>query len=212
MDKISIKINNIIDKIRNKHRKVNHIQIGKNSNLAHHCEVKNTIIGNRTSIGRYTKIQDSVIGNYCSISWDVSIGALNHPMSRISTNAFTYRKMFGIVKENKEIYNMKTIIGNDVWIGCNAVILAGVTVGDGAVIAAGAIVTKDVEPYSVVGGVPAKHIKYRFDKKTIKELEKLKWWELDDEMIKKNISLFEKDLNNDILEKIKEIKNKEHFY
>ncbi len=72
------------------------------------------------------------------------------------------------------------VIGNDVWIGQNAVIMDGVHVGDGAIVAAGAVVTKDVPPYAIVGGVPARVIKYRFDAGTIKELSELKWWELSD--------------------------------
>jgi len=70
-------------------------------------------------------------------------------------------------------------IGHDVWIGANAVIMRGVKIGNGAVIAAGAIVNKDVEPYSIVGGVPARHLKYRFDKETIERLLKSEWWNLD---------------------------------
>lgn len=93
-------------------------------------------------------------------------------------------------------------IGNDVWIGYRAIIPVNVTVGDGAVIAAGAVVTKDVPPYAVVGGVPAKVIKYRFSQDVIEKLLDLRYWDRPDEEIKKNINLFQKedlsieDLNN----------------
>ncbi|MGL9729055.1 virginiamycin A acetyltransferase [Enterococcus sp. DIV0756] len=79
------------------------------------------------------------------------------------------------------------IIGNDVWIGYEATILSGVTIGDGAIIGAKAVVTKDVPAYSVVGGVPAKKIKHRFDSETIQKLQQLKWWDWPDEKIRQAI-------------------------
>ena len=87
------------------------------------------------------------------------------------------------------------VIGNDVWIGYEALILAGVTVGDGAIIAAHAVVTKDVPPYTIVGGVPAKPIRKRFDDDTIAALEKLRWWDWDEERIRENLSAIQ---NGDI--------------
>lgn len=82
----------------------------------------------------------------------------------------------------------KLKIGNDVWIGYEAVILSGVTVGDGAIIGTRAVVTKDVPPYTIVGGVPAKPIRKRFDEDTIKKLEALCWWDFDTEKIARNIA------------------------
>ena len=79
------------------------------------------------------------------------------------------------------------VIGNDVWIGYEAVILSGVTIGDGAVIGSRAVVTKDVEPYTIVGGVPAKPIRKRFDEQTIEKLEKIGWWDWSEEQIRQNI-------------------------
>ena len=87
------------------------------------------------------------------------------------------------------------VIGNDVWIGYEALILAGVTVGDGAIIAGRAVVTKDVPPYTIVGGVPAKPIRKRFNDDTIAALEKLRWWDWDEERIRENLSAIQ---NGDI--------------
>ena len=88
------------------------------------------------------------------------------------------------------------IIGNDVWIGAKSTIMSGVKIGDGVIIAAGALVTKDVEPYSVVGGNPAKHIKYRFDEEQIVDLLKIKWWEWNEDMIKEEaMLLWSRDIN-----------------
>ena len=87
------------------------------------------------------------------------------------------------------------VIGNDVWICANAIILSGVTIGDGAVIANGAIVTRDVEPYSVVAGNPAKHIKYRFNPDIIAELLQIKWWNWPENLLREQVHLL---LNSDI--------------
>ena len=86
-----------------------------------------------------------------------------------------------------------TNIGDDVWVGAGSIIMAGVTIGDGAIIAAGSVVTKDVPPYAIVGGVPAKILRYRFDEGVRKALLKLKWWNLPEEVLKQNIELFQKE-------------------
>lgn len=83
------------------------------------------------------------------------------------------------------------IIGNDVWIGAYVNIIEGITIGDGAIIAAGSVVTQDVPPYAVVGGVPAKVIKYRFEQDIIEQLKKIEWWNKDQKWLKKNAHLFD---------------------
>ena len=127
-------------------------------------------------------------------------------MDFISTHAFTYRKQFDIVEEDIMLKHPITNIGNDVWIGCGAIILSGVTIGDGAIIGAGAVVTKDVEPYTIVAGVPAKVLKTRFEKEISDKLIKLKWWELEDEKLKKAIKLFQKPITNDDIRYLEEMK------
>lgn len=97
------------------------------------------------------------------------------------------------------------------WVGCDAIILPGVNVGDGAVIEAGAVVTKDVSPYEVVGGCPAHHINMRFPEEIVELLEDIKWWDRDDEFMRNNMDLFapENDITNDkeILNRLKTIEN-----
>ena len=90
------------------------------------------------------------------------------------------------------------VIGNDVWIGYEAVILSEVTVGDGAIIGARAVVTKDVPPYAIVGGIPARYIRRRFDEKTVTKLMELKWWEWSDEKIKENLSAIQSGRINEL--------------
>ena len=187
-------------------------RLGYMCNVTHHVELQNSTIGKRTSIGRYTKMTDADIGAYCSISWDVSIGARSHPMERITGHAFTFQKQFGIVESDiPRMETERTKIGNDVWIGCNAVIMAGLTVGNGAVIGAGTIVTHDVDPYTIVCGVPGRVIRKRFSDVEIQALQELEWWNFPDPVLKENIGWFQKPLDIEIITKLKEIKDREKF-
>ena len=132
-----------------------------------------------------------IIGKFCMIASDVSfiMNGANHLTESISTYPFA---IFGNGWKNAmdgKTYPQKgdINIGNDVWIGYNATIMAGVTIGDGAIIATNSTVVKDVEPYTIVGGNPASEIKKRFSEKTIKKLLELKWWNWNIEKITKNI-------------------------
>jgi acetyltransferase-like isoleucine patch superfamily enzyme len=130
------------------------------------------------------------VGSFCSISANVTIllGG-NHRGDWITTFPFNVIfKEFTHIKGHPSS-NGDVIIGNDVWIALNTLILSGVTIGDGAIIAANSVVTKDVEPYTIVGGNPAKKIKNRFDDKTIEDLLKIKWWDWELEKIKSTIPL-----------------------
>lgn len=148
------------------------------------------------------------IGAFCSINSSVKLGTEgNHPLNFVTTHPILYHQKYDFFDNTKlyidlKDYNKKITIGNDVWIGARAIILPGVTIGDGAVVAAGAIVTKDIPPYAIVGGVPAKIIKYRFEKKIVEALLKIKWWEWDDKKIKKSSALF-LDIEKFILEHYK---------
>lgn len=133
------------------------------------------------------------VGRYTSIGPNVIIGEKEHPTSWLSCSPFQYsktwrEKYFGLSDMpefeksivRKELPpNIPVVIGNDVWIGANVLIRCGVTVGDGAICAAGSVISKDVPPYAIVGGVPAKLIRMRFAQDTVRRLQKIAWWKYD---------------------------------
>ncbi|WP_339112888.1 CatB-related O-acetyltransferase [Thioclava sp. GXIMD2076] len=145
-----------------------------------------------SSLGSFSFTQSGLsmphsVGRYCSISFNVKLMRGDHPLHHISTHLFTYRKYY----EKHLLRDFQSApatvparevrgpvkVGNDVWIGQDVLIRNGITIGDGAVVAAGSVVVKDVPPYAIVGGNPAKVIRYRFDEDLIEILSKLKWWE-----------------------------------
>lgn len=138
-------------------------------------------------VGRNTLVQNAQIGAFCSISEGCNIGMPSHPSNMVSTSPVFLAGNNSLKKNFESIpYQScpKTIIGNDVWIGANAKIKSGLVIGDGAIIAAGAMITKDVPDYAVMGGVPARIIKYRFDEMTCKSLKSIAWWNYSEDRIK----------------------------
>ena len=158
-------------------------QLGERVHVLDHCILNNVSIDQYSYIGRNSLIQNAAIGAYCSIANDVMIGMGNHPVDHFSTSPLFYRvrNTFGLslVKQDMNFAEYQPIkVGNDVWIGCRATVLDGVTIGDGAIIAAGAVVTKDVAPYAIVGGVPARVIRSRFSEETAANIASSQWWRL----------------------------------
>ena len=148
----------------------------------------------RSSIGRYSYVSrncfvtDTGIGSFTSIAADCYIGGTPHTMEWVSTSP-VFHKWGNILRRNFsrhefEIF-IRTTIGNDVWIGTGAMIRAGVTIADGAVIGMGSVLTKDVGPYEIWAGNPARFIRKRFDDETIERLQKSRWWEKEDSEIEK---------------------------
>lgn len=186
-----------------------------NSKVGEHCFVLDgtrfcySELGDYSYISRNSNIFSTKIGKFCSISWNVSIGPANHDYSRFTSHPILCASRFGMINKGEEYYNQykgEITIGNDVWVGCNALILrniGGLMIGDGAVIGANAIVTKNVPPYSIVVG-RNQILKYRFGDEIIAELLKLQWWNLPYDFIKNNIGLFSQ---NPSLEKIELIKS-----
>lgn len=176
--------------------------VGLNRNLpkdfifAHPSGIKRAQIGQQVELGAYSYIVSGylcgvTIGNYCSFGRDVQVGRQSHPIEWVSTSPFTYMKSEHILQadipehiSHKPSFThqspatklKKTLIGHDVWIGDSAAILPGVKIGTGSIIAACSVVTKDVEPYSIVAGNPARKIRNRIDSKYIQSLLESKWW------------------------------------
>lgn len=147
-----------------------------------------------------------IIGKFCSIACGAKFvfNSANHTLSSFSTYPFPiFFEEWGLDMKNvAAAWDNKgdIVIGNDVWIGYEAVIMAGVTIGDGAIIGTRAVVTKDVPPYTIVGGVPAKPIRKRFDNETLEELLKIRWWDWPEEKIARNITAIQSGCLNQLQE------------
>lgn len=171
--------------------------ISKRAKINRFVKVVNSQIGKYTYVGSDSEIVDAEIGKFCSIARDCNIGLATHTLKNISTSPIFTEKKNGTgyswfdttIKQEPA----KVKIGNDVWVGTKAIILGGVNIGDGAVIAAGAVVTKDVPAYAISAGVPAKVIKYRFETEIIEKLNQLNWWNLPEEQLKSKIHFFQKE-------------------
>lgn len=169
-----------------------HSRIQPRARLAHHVELLDTTIQRYTSVGRYAKCHYADIGPFCSIAWDVTIGATGHPLDRLTSHAFPYRKAIGgFISGDIPIARPRVVLGADVWVGARVIVMPGVKVATGAVLGAGAIVTSDVEPYAVMVGAPARRRGFRIPEELIAETLALAWWSWPDEVIRAHAWLFQ---------------------
>lgn len=164
------------------------IELNDNSRLFENVEFLNSSIGRFSYVQKNSTIFNSDIGNFCSIANDVLIGLAEHPTQFVSTSPIFYDPVQPLPKflAKETVFqsnNRRTLIQSDVWIGARAIIKSGVVVGSGAVIGAGTVVTKDVAPYSVVVGNPARVIRKRFSDPQITRLINSEWWEMDEEYL-----------------------------
>lgn len=167
-------------------------------------------IGSYSYIAHGTVVSDCDIGKFSSIGPNCTIGFGQHPTKWPSTSpVFTSGvKIFDSVYSDKSYYaaeRERIYIGNDVWVGANVYIKNGVSIGNGAVVAAGSVVVKNIEPYDIVGGVPAKTIRKRFDINYINELQQIKWWDKDIKQLKKIQPLFVSENIEKFIEAVKKI-------
>lgn len=195
-----------------------HVKIKRGAKLYWNSEFEgnnligeNTTFGGRLGFGSYIGSNSCItgkIGKYTCIADNVSVVQGTHPTKdfvSIHPAFFSENGKCGLSFVREKLFeeyryaddrNNAVVIGNDVWIGYGAIIIAGVRIGNGAVIAAGAVVAEDIPPYAIVGGIPAKVIRYRFDKETISSFERVQWWDIPYEILIDKISK-----NKDIIKK-----------
>ncbi|MBF0211932.1 MAG: CatB-related O-acetyltransferase [Magnetococcales bacterium] len=157
--------------------------------------MENVQVGDFTYISDGTTIGMATLGRYCSIGPECKIGLGRHPSEGfVSTHPifFSTARPCQITFADRGYFeeHQPIVIGHDVWLGARVLVMDGVTIGDGAIVAAGAVVTRNVPPYAIVGGVPAKIIRYRFPEETINDLLERKWWNLPPELLAEHFRQF----------------------
>lgn len=171
-------------------------EFGKYVTLYDHALVIRTSIGDMSYVGASSRVANATIGKFCCLGPEVVVGLGRHPSSQFVSSHPAFYSTMGqsgtrFVDRMKFDEYRPIEIGNDVWIGMRAIILDGVKIGNGAIVGAGAVVTSDVPPYAIVAGIPAQLVRYRFSPDIIARLESLKWWDRDQDWLRKNVDLFE---------------------
>ena len=170
-------------------------QISKKSRTYRFSKILSSSVGDFSYIRPNTWLVATEVGKFCSIAPNCKIGLAAHSLKYLSTSPiFTETKnSTGYSWTDRDFFNptKPVVVGNDVWIGERVLVMGGVKIGNGAVIGAGAIVTKDVPAYAIVGGVPAKIIRYRFPEEQIEALQEMKWWDWPEAVLRKRVAEFQ---------------------
>lgn len=168
--------------------------IGRRAIIRRGAEIyADVVLGDYSYIsGPRTYVEAARIGKFCSIARQVVIGPGDHDLTSVTTHPFPISPVYGGLTRlaKKEVQKSAPVIGNDVWIGINSIIMRGVTIGDGAVVAANSVVTRDVAPYTIVGGVPARFLKCRFPQNVAEALQRSRWWDWSDSVLSERIGEF----------------------
>lgn len=164
------------------------VDYDKTTSIRPLVKMERSKIGKCSSMGTLSAAYDSEIGKFCSIARECYIGGASHPLDRVSTSGCFYlaSNFTGVCyDENDYNWHTHTTIGNDVWLGIRTIVLGGVNIADGAVVGAGSVVTKDIGPYEIWAGNPARFIRKRFNDEIIQQLLELKWWDWNDNQLYK---------------------------
>jgi acetyltransferase-like isoleucine patch superfamily enzyme len=168
--------------------------LGKFNVFFDNVSIVDSRIGDHSYFQKNAMITASNIGKYCSIAGNTAIGLPQHEIDLVSSHPVFYLKNTPLARKycrsDHGKVQQRVDIGNDVWVGYGAMIMSGVTVGTGAIIGAGSIVTKDVPPYAIVVGAPARLLRYRFDEGLINRLLASKWWEMSDNWLEAHVDQF----------------------
>jgi len=178
-----------------------YVEIGRRNTVIH------SQIGIGTYTGEFTFIKYASIGKYCAISWNNSIGGANHSTNTLSLtpiNRISHKLGKTILYESW--LNDICRVGNDVWLAAGVHVLRGVSIGNGAVIGANSVVTKDIPDYAIAVGCPAKVISFRFPLEIIQQLKEICWWDFPEDILEENIELFQHAINENIIYRLHEIK------
>jgi len=168
--------------------------LGSWTELMPGSDVRQSVIGEYSYTAGDVQVIYADVGRFCSIASHVRINPGNHPMQRPAQHHFTYRRrQYGFAAEDDAAFfawraEHRCRIGHDVWIGHAAIVMPGVSVGNGAVIAAGTIVTRDVPPYAIVAGVPARPVRMRFEPRIVEKLQAIAWWDWDRPTLEKHFN------------------------
>jgi acetyltransferase-like isoleucine patch superfamily enzyme len=170
-------------------------RFGKFNTLYPEVSLSNVTMGDFTYVAVKSRLMNTDFGKFCSIGPEVLCGLGKHPTQNfVSTHPIFFstikQAQISFVADSHFDECTPIKIGNDVWIGARAIIMDGITIADGAIVAAGSVVTRDVPAYAIVGGVPAKVLRYRFDEVEIKYLMEFKWWDMDIGWLRSNATKF----------------------
>lgn len=162
-------------------------------------------LGRYTYVGTGSILVAADVGGFCSVAQGVTVGATGHPTDHATTHTFPWIPADGGFVAEHSLPIPRTSVGHDVWLGCNAVVLSGVTIGTGAIVAAGSVVTRDLPPFALAAGAPAQVRRHRFDAETAARLAEVAWWDWPAELLREHLDLFRAPLDATLLGRLEEV-------